>query len=349
MGRGARVRHSAGRRAGGRPPHRPRPDGAVRRHAGLGRSAPGRVAGGRRRRAAVHPPGGHGRGGSDGRRDGGHRHRQRQVAGVQPAGAERDRAGRRDPRRVPVPDQGPRPGPGAFAVRAVATQPAAGDLRRRHAAGGATPGAGLGEPDPDQPGHAAHRDPAGARHLGRVAAPPALRGGRRGPRLPRRVRVARRERAGPAAADLRALRLTAGVHPGVGHDRQPRPGRLDPGRTARRGDRGRRGAGRGPRGRRLEPAPARPRVRHPGEHAGRSGDAARRAGRPRPADDRVRPLAQRLRAGLPVRPRGIDPERARPPRPHRPIPRRLHTRAAPHDRTRAGGRHPARRGRHQRA
>ena len=129
----------------------------------------------------------------------------------------------------------------------------------------------------------------------------------------------------------------------------PGAGRLDAGRAPGRGDRGRRGAGRGARGRRLEPAPARPRVRHPGEHAGRGGDAARRAGRPRPADDRVRPLAQGLRAGLPVRPRGTDPERARPPRPHRPLPRRLHARAASHDRTRAGGRHPARRGRHQRA
>ena len=31
----------------------------------------------------------------------------------------------------------------------------------------------------------------------------------------------------PAAPDLRALRLAAGVHPGVGDDRQSRPGRLD--------------------------------------------------------------------------------------------------------------------------
>ena len=51
-------------------------------------------------------------------------------------------------------------------------------------------------------------------------------------------------------------------------------------------DRGGRRTGRGARGRRLEPAAARRRVRHPGEHAGRGGDAARRAGRPRPADDR---------------------------------------------------------------
>ena len=349
MGRGARVRHPAGRRAGGRPPHSPRPDGAVRRHAGLGRSAPGRLACDGRRRAAVHPPGRHGGGGAGGRRDGGHGHRERQVAGVQPAGAERDRAGRRNPRHVPVPDQGPRPGSGAFALRALPAQPAAGDLRRRHAAGGAPPGAGLGEPALDQPGHAAHRDPAGARHLGRVSAPPALRGARRGPRLPWRVRVARRERARPAAADLRALRFTAGVHPGVGDDRQPRPGRLDAGRAAGRGDRGRRGACRGARGRGLEPASARSRVRHPGEHAGRSGDAARRTGRPRSADDRLRPLAQGLRAGLPVRPRGADPERARPPRPRRPLPRRLHARATSHDRTRTGGRHPARRGRHERA
>ena len=44
---------------------------------------------------------------------------------------------------------------------------------------------------------------------------------------------------------------------------------------------------------------------------------------------------QGLRAGLPVRPRGADPERARPPRPHRPYRAGYPPRAAPHDRARA--------------
>ena len=44
---------------------------------------------------------------------------------------------------------------------------------------------------------------------------------RRGARLPRRLRRARRQRAAPPAAGVRARRLGAAVPAGVGHDREP--------------------------------------------------------------------------------------------------------------------------------
>ena len=57
----------------------------------------------------------------------------------------------------------------------------------------------LGEPDPHEPGHAPRRHPPAPRPLGRRALEPALRRRRRGARLPRRLRLARRQRAAPAA------------------------------------------------------------------------------------------------------------------------------------------------------
>ena len=56
------------------------------------------------------------------------------------------------------------------------------------------------EPRPHEPGHAPHRRPPAPRPLGRRAREPALRRHRRGARLPRRLRLSRRERAPPAAA-----------------------------------------------------------------------------------------------------------------------------------------------------
>ncbi len=52
----------------------------------------------------------------------------------------------------------------------------------------------------DQPGHAAHRDPAAPRALGAHAAAPAVRGGRRAAHVQGRLRLARRERAAAARA-----------------------------------------------------------------------------------------------------------------------------------------------------
>ena len=54
--------------------------------------------------------------------------------------------------------------------------------------------------DPHEPRHAPRRRPAEPRPLGRRAREPPLRRRRRGARLPRRLRLARRERAAPPAA-----------------------------------------------------------------------------------------------------------------------------------------------------
>ena len=100
-----------------------------------------------------------------------------------------------------------------------------GDLRRRHADRAAAPDPRLGEPRAHEPGHAPHRRPAAPRPVGRLPAQPPLRGGRRGARLPRRLRLARRERpaaAAPAGADLRRR---AAVPARLGDDREPRRAR----------------------------------------------------------------------------------------------------------------------------
>ena len=73
----------------------------------------------------------------------------------------------------------------------------------------------------DQPRHAARGHTAGARPLGRVPAPPALRRARRGARVPRRVRLARRAGRAPAAPALRSLRRPSPVRAGLGDHRQP--------------------------------------------------------------------------------------------------------------------------------
>ena len=87
----------------------------------------------------------------------------------------------------------------------------AGDLRRRHAGRAALADPEVGERDPDEPGHGPRRPAAEPRALGRRPREPALRRHRRGPRLPRRVRVARRQCAAAAAADGADLRLGAAV------------------------------------------------------------------------------------------------------------------------------------------
>ena len=107
----------------------------------------------------------------------------------------------RSARALPLPDEGARAGPGPRARRAAAPEASSaaiydGDTRGR--APLADPQ--VGEPDPDQSGHAPRRAASASRPLGRRAPQPPLRRRRRGPRLPRCLRLARRERAAPAAA-----------------------------------------------------------------------------------------------------------------------------------------------------
>ena len=139
----------------------------------------------------------------------------------------------KQPRALPLPDQGARAGPVPDPERAPRAAPAAGDLRRRHAARAALADPQVVERDPDQPGHGQRRPAAEPRALGRRAREPPLRRRRRGARLPRRLRLARRERAAAAAADGAHLRLRAAV---PARDRDD----LEPGRARARAARERR-------------------------------------------------------------------------------------------------------------
>ena len=76
--------------------------------------------------------------------------------------------------------------------------------------------------------------------LGGRAAQPPLRRRRRGARLPRRVRLARRERAAPAAPPRARLRRGAAVPARVGNDREPGRARALAARRRRDRDRRRR-------------------------------------------------------------------------------------------------------------
>ena len=189
------------------------PRGRVRAVPGLGRSPdPGRARVARNQRA-VHAPGGGDR--RRPRRAGrGRRHADgvRQVAvlhGARPAG---DHRGRRVPGALPVPDQGPRPGPGRRtdgADEGGRARGCRGDVRRRHA--GADP---VGHPDRGpgrrhEPGHAQLGDPAPPHQV--VPAVRAAEGHRRrrAPHVPGGVRQPRRQRPAAAAADLRPLRQPA--------------------------------------------------------------------------------------------------------------------------------------------
>ena len=140
----------------------------------------------------------------EGAHDRHHGHGERQVAGVQPAGARHAQPRPLGARALPLPHQGAGAGPGARAARAEAARAAARDLRRRHAARGAPRDPREVEPDPHQPRHAARRRAAQPPPLGRRAGQPRLDRGRRGARLPRRVRLARGQRAAAAAARWRS-------------------------------------------------------------------------------------------------------------------------------------------------
>ena len=224
-------------------------------------------------RAPLLPPGaGAARrlGGPDDRHD---RHRLGQVAVLQPADARRAlpqaraRALYLYPTKALAQDQAR-----ALAAFGLDQARAPGDLRRRHAARGARADPPQREPRAHQPRHAARRHPAQPRRLGGAVREPRGRRRRRGARLPRRVRLARRQRAAPAAPDRRRLRHRAALPARVGDDRQPgRAGRAPDRPRGRRADRRGRLARAAAADRDVEPA-ARP--------TRRSARAARRSARP---------------------------------------------------------------------
>ena len=193
-----------------------------------GRSSSGAARGARARGdlAALLAPGRSAGGGAPRAHDRHHRHGQRQVARVQPAGARHACPRPPRPRGLPLPHQGPGPGPGAQAVRAAGPLPAPRDLRRRHAARRAARDPRPLEPDPHEPGHAPRGRDAAPQELGRRVRQPRLGGGRRGARLPRRVRLARGQRAAAPAAAGERLRHRAALHAHERDDRQP--GRVSP-------------------------------------------------------------------------------------------------------------------------
>ena len=160
----------------------------------------------RARRALRAPGRGVGGGAPRRARDRHDRHRERQDARVQPAGARRARARAEDPRALPLPDEGARAGPAAHAHELARPGREGRDLRRRHRRRPALADPQVGEPDPHEPRHAPRRRAPAPRPVGRRAAEPPLRRRRRGARLPRRVRLARRQRPAPAAPRGRDVR-----------------------------------------------------------------------------------------------------------------------------------------------
>ncbi len=210
-GRGGRLRR---RRPGSRASFRPAP----------GRAPPASsrrtAAGGHRK--ALHPPGRR-LGRRRPRRAPGRRNRdgQRKDPCLQPPGPRRAGAGAQEPRAVPLSDEGARTGSGAGAHRAQAPRHQARDLRRGHRVEPPLADPEMVEPDPHQPGHAPHRRAAPPRPLGRRAAQPPLRRGGRGARLPRSLRLARRQRASPPAPARPDLRRRPAVPPRLRDDREP--------------------------------------------------------------------------------------------------------------------------------
>ena len=202
---------------------------------------------GARDRRAVGPPGPGGRGGA-GRppRRGGDRDRVGQDVGLPAArahlGPRGDRCTQRQGRdgAVPVPDEGPRPRPATCRRRPRPALAASGHLRRRHPRRRARLGprprvVRAHQPRPPPPVPA-----AGAPGVGVVPAGAAGRRRRRVPRVPRRVRVPRRQRAAPVAAGGGPLRRGPGRDLRVGNRRGPRGHGIPAGRGAGRGgDRGR--------------------------------------------------------------------------------------------------------------
>ena len=178
---------------------------------------------------------------------------------------------------------------------------AAGDLRRRHADRAALADPQVVERDPDEPGHGPRRAAAEPRALGRRAREPALRRRRRGARLPRRLRLARRQRAAAAAPDR--ARSTAPSRSSCSRRRRSRTRASSAQRAARRardGDRRRRRAARRAHRRALEPAAARRRARPARLGARGGGEAPGRLRRARPAHAHLREEPQGGRADPPL-------------------------------------------------
>ena len=89
--------------------------------------------------------------------------------------------------------------------------------------------------DPHEPRHAPRRRAAASRPLGRRPAQPALHRRRRGARLPRRLRLARRQRA-PASAPARAVSTAPSPQFLLASATIANPGELAAGARGRRGD-----------------------------------------------------------------------------------------------------------------
>ncbi len=202
----------------------------------------------------------------------------------------------------------------------------------------------LVEPDPDQPGHAPRGRAPAPRPVGRRALEPALHRGRRGARLPRRLRIARGQRAAAAAPAGPDLRRRAAAAARLGDDREPRRARAAARRRGGGGDRRRRrAAGRAhdlpvePRAARRGAGPARQRARRRGPPAGRArrGRAAHAHVREEPEGGRARPPLHRRAA----RRRGAALA----------LSRGLHARAAPRHRATSRRGRAARRERDERA
>ena len=255
-------------------------------------------------------------------------YREREEPRLQPARSRLARPRAEEPGAVPLSDEGARSGSGARARRVRREGHQAGDLRRGHRDGAPLADPQMGERRPDQPGHAPRGRPPPSRPLGRRAREPPLRGRRRGARLPRRVRVARGERA-PAASPARPrVRLGAAVHPGLGDDRERTPAGRIAARRAGDGDRQRRGPADRADDRALEPGADRRGARHPRELARRRLALAGELRRARPAHDLLRQEPEGRRADPPLR---IRSRRRRRPLPGSP-------RTAPATRRRSGAR-----------
>ena len=161
-------------------------------------------------------------------------------------------------------------------------------LRRRHAAGRAPRDSRAGQRGADQSRHAAQRHSAASHQVGEMFREPALRRDRRAALLSRRVRQPSGERAAPAAAHLRILRIEAAVHLLLGDHRESEgTGRGADGIAVRAGGPQRR-AERREILRVLQSAGGEPAARHPAQLFAR--DAAHRDGvhRAPPADAGVR-------------------------------------------------------------
>ena len=266
------------------------------------------------------------------------RDRVREVARLQSSRPRRDRPPAEDARALPLSDEGARAGSGTRARRAAAEGAQARDLRRGHTGRAALADPQVVEPHPHESGHAPRRRAAAPRPLGRRPAQPALRRGGRGARVPRSLRLARRQRPAPAEAARAHLRGRAAVPARLGDDRER--GRACGGLDRRAGDRHRKrhvSAGRA-RDSDLEPAAAGCRARTARERSRRCVSAHGAAHLAGPEDDLLREEPEGRRADPPLHRRAGEHRHREP---SCSVPRRLHGRAATRHRAAVGRRRPA--------